>query len=105
FQGHFPGNPIMPGVLVVEAMAQVGGIALLSGREEDKGKLMYLSGVDNARFRKPIRPGDQIRFEIEILSSRSKVAKFFGKALVDGKTAVEAEILCSVVNQTDAKKF
>ncbi len=103
FQGHFPGHPIMPGVLVIEAMAQAGGIAFLC-EPANKGKILYLAGVDNARFRKPIMPGDQIRFEIEVLFVRSKIGKIAGKAIVDGQTAVEAEITCAIVDMDSIKK-
>jgi beta-hydroxyacyl-ACP dehydratase FabZ len=99
FQGHFPGHPIMPGVLVIEAMAQVGGVALLKGSNGNDGKIMYLAGIDNARFRKPVLPGDQIRFEVEVVFNRGKVAKVAGKALVDGQVAVEAEITCALVEK------
>jgi UDP-3-O-[3-hydroxymyristoyl] N-acetylglucosamine deacetylase/3-hydroxyacyl-[acyl-carrier-protein] dehydratase len=99
FQGHFPGNPIMPGVLVLEAMAQVGGIAFLCV-PSNRGKILYLAGVDNARFRRPIVPGDQIRFETEVVFVRSKIGKIAGKAFVDGKIAVEAELLCGIVDGT-----
>ncbi|HVZ82008.1 MAG TPA: UDP-3-O-acyl-N-acetylglucosamine deacetylase [bacterium] len=98
FQGHFPGHPIMPGVLVIEAMAQAGGVCFLID-PSNAGKILYLAGVDNARFRKPVLPGDQVRFEIEVLSLRSKVGKIHGKALVDGKVAVEAELTCAIVER------
>lgn len=103
FQGHFPGHPIMPGVLVIEAMAQVGGICLLGKGNETEGKILYLAGVDNARFRKPIGPGDQIRFEVDVLFNRGKIAKVSGKALVDGQMAVEAEITCALVERGKEK--
>ena len=103
FQGHFPGHPIMPGVLVIEAMAQVGGVAFLCD-PSNKGKILYLAGVDNARFRKPIVPGDQIRFEIDVIFVRAKIGKISGKALVDGKVAVEAEITCAIMDQDMEKK-
>jgi UDP-3-O-[3-hydroxymyristoyl] N-acetylglucosamine deacetylase / 3-hydroxyacyl-[acyl-carrier-protein] dehydratase len=99
FQGHFPGHPIMPGVLILEAMAQVGGIALLIDNNGSTGKVMYLAAIDDARFRRPVLPGDQVRFEIEILSNRGKIAKFIGKALVDGQLAAEAEITCALVEK------
>jgi UDP-3-O-[3-hydroxymyristoyl] N-acetylglucosamine deacetylase/3-hydroxyacyl-[acyl-carrier-protein] dehydratase len=103
FQGHFPGQPIMPGVLIIEAMAQVGAVCLLTeGRERD-GKILYLAGVDNARFRKPVIPGDQLRFEVEVAFSRGKIAKVTGKALVDGQVAVEAEITCALVDREKDK--
>jgi UDP-3-O-[3-hydroxymyristoyl] N-acetylglucosamine deacetylase / 3-hydroxyacyl-[acyl-carrier-protein] dehydratase len=97
FQGHFPGHPIMPGVLVLEAMAQVGGTTFLCD-ESNKGKILYLAGVDKARFRKPIVPGDQIRFEVDVIFVRSKIGKIAGKAIVDGQVAVEAEITCAIVD-------
>ena len=102
FQGHFPGHPIMPGVLVLEAMAQVGSFTFLF--ENDKGKLLYLVGVDKARFRKPITPGDQIRFETEVVFIRSKMGKISGKAIVDGQVAVEAELTCAIVDRDMTKK-
>lgn len=98
FQGHFPGHPIMPGVLVIEAMAQVGGICFLVD-PANEGKILYLAGVDNARFRKPVLPGDQIRFETEVLSLRPKIGKIHGKAIIDGKVAVEAELTCAIVDK------
>jgi UDP-3-O-[3-hydroxymyristoyl] N-acetylglucosamine deacetylase/3-hydroxyacyl-[acyl-carrier-protein] dehydratase len=98
FQGHFPGHPIMPGVLVLEAMAQVGGTTFLCDKN-NSGKILYLAGVDNARFRRPIVPGDQIRFEVEVLFVRSKIGKIAGKAIVDGQVAVEAELTCAIVDK------
>jgi UDP-3-O-[3-hydroxymyristoyl] N-acetylglucosamine deacetylase/3-hydroxyacyl-[acyl-carrier-protein] dehydratase len=99
FQGHFPGHPIMPGVLVLEAMAQVGGMTFLCDKSNE-GKILYLAGVDNARFRKPIVPGDQIRFEVDVIFVRSNIGKIAGKAIVDGQVAVEAELTCAIVDRT-----
>ncbi len=101
FQGHFPGHPIMPGVLVIEAMAQAGGICFLC--DDHSGKMLYLAGVDKARFRKPVMPGDQIRFEIDVLQIRSKIGKIAGKAIVDGQVACEAELTCAIIDRNDEK--
>ncbi len=96
FQGHFPGFPIMPGVLIIEAMAQVGGIlAFLSQSKEKPGTLIYFTGMDKVRFRRPVVPGDQIVFEIEFLKIRSRMVKMAGKATVDGNLAAEAELMAS----------
>ena len=96
FQGHFPGRPIMPGVLIIEAMAQAGGIlAYLTGSAEQRSRLIYFMGMDKVRFRKPVVPGDQIIFEAKILKFRSKAAKMSGTATVDNQLVAEAELLAS----------
>lgn len=96
FQGHFPDKPIMPGVLIIEAMAQVGGVlAYETGSPEQRGKLIYFMAMDRVRFRKPVVPGDQIIFEARILKFRTKVAKMSGRALVDNQLVAEAELMAS----------
>ena len=96
FQGHFPGRPIMPGVLIVEAMAQAGGIlAYLTGSTEQRSRLIYFMGMDKVRFRKPVVPGDQILFNAKIIKFRSKAAKMSGIATVDDQLVAEAELMAS----------
>lgn len=92
FIGHYPQQPLMPGVLIIEAMAQAGGVAMLSS-VEDKDRLPLLAGVDQVRFRRQVVPGDQLRIEVEILKMRGETAKVTGKALVDGQLAAEATLL------------
>ena len=96
FQGHFPGRPIMPGVLIIEAMAQAGGIlAYLTGTVEQRRRLIYFMGMDKVRFRKPVLPGDQIIFEAKMIKFRSKAAKMSGIATVDNQMVAEAELMAS----------
>jgi beta-hydroxyacyl-ACP dehydratase FabZ len=100
FMGHFPGHPIMPGVLILEAMAQVGGFLLMRGLgARAEKKVLYFTGIDAARFRRPVVPGDQIRFEVEILQSRRQMCRMKGAALVDGQVAAEAELSAVVVDR------
>jgi beta-hydroxyacyl-ACP dehydratase FabZ len=99
FQGHFPGAPIMPGVLVIEAMAQAGAVLLLNAMEDRESKLVYFTGIDKARFRRTVVPGDQLRFTLEVLKLRSRTCKLKGRAEVDGQLAAEAEILSALVDR------
>lgn len=102
FQGHFPGRPIMPGVLIIEAMAQVGGIlALLSTPEHLGNPSIYLMGLDKVRFRKPVVPGDQLVLEVETLRSGKKFWRMYGKALVNRVLVTEGEMLAAVGHQGD----
>ena len=91
FQGHFPGYPVMPGVLIMEALAQVGAVAILS-MEENRGKIGLFAGIDGARFRQQVKPGDVLRLEIEMTKIRGSIGKANGKASVAGKTVAEAEL-------------
>jgi len=98
FQGHFPKTPVMPGVLIIEAMAQVGGILLLRAIPDRENKLAYFMGIDQAKFRKPVLPGDQLRFEVEVLRLRSRACKMQGKAYVGEDVVAEAIITSSIVD-------
>jgi len=98
FQGHFPGNPIMPGVLMIEALAQVAGLlAFRSGATA--GKAVYFMSIERAKFRKPVIPGDQLKLEVSILQQRGNVWKFSGNALVEDKVAAEAEFTAMVTDK------
>ncbi|MCX7913830.1 MAG: 3-hydroxyacyl-ACP dehydratase FabZ [Thermodesulfovibrionales bacterium] len=97
FQGHFPGNPIMPGVLIVEALAQVGGI--LASKSGAKGKGVYFLSIDKAKFRKPVIPGDQLILEVKTIHVRGNVWRFSGSAIVDNKQVAEAEFTAMVTDK------
>jgi UDP-3-O-[3-hydroxymyristoyl] N-acetylglucosamine deacetylase/3-hydroxyacyl-[acyl-carrier-protein] dehydratase len=96
FQGHFPGHPVMPGVLIIEAMAQVGGMLLLGMVDDPESKVVYFMSLDNVKFRRPVKPGDQLRCELEMLQIRGKVCRMKGVATVDGEVAAEAEMAAMV---------
>ena len=102
FPGHFPGVPIMPGVLIVEAMAQAGGVLVFKTLPDRENKLVYFIGIENARFRKPVRPGDQLRFEMEVVRLKTRVGRLKGKAYVDGTVVAEAEVMFSLVDKDAA---
>ncbi len=95
FQGHFPDYPVMPGVLILEALAQTGAIAVL-GQEVNKGKIGFLAGIDKCRFKRQVKPGDQLRLEVEIIRMRGAIGKGKGVATVDGEIACEAEIMFAI---------
>lgn len=101
FPGHFPGQPVMPGVLIIEAMAQVGGVLLLNGEEDPEDKLVYFMGIDNARFRKPVVPGDQLLFELEMVHRRRRSCKMHGRAYVDGDLVAEADLMAMIVERKE----
>ena len=96
FQGHFPGHPIMPGVLIIEAMAQVGGMLLMGSVGDPESKVVYFMSLDNVKFRRPVKPGDQIRFELEIVQIRGMVCKMRGVGKVDGEVVAEADMAAMV---------
>ena len=99
FTGHFPGRPVVPGVLLVEGMAQAGGLLLLHDLPDRDRKLLYFASIENARFRRPVVPGDQVRYEVEVLRLRTAYCKLAGKILVDGNLAAEAVITSAMVNR------
>lgn len=103
FQGHFPGHPIMPGVLLLEAMAQTGGVLAMRTAEaagmDIKTKVIYFMTIDKVKFRKPVLPGDQVRFELEQIKSRSNIRGYKAQALVDGSIVAEAELMAMIVDK------
>jgi len=99
FLGHFPGRPVMPGVLLIEGMAQAGGLLLLHEIPERERKLVYFMGIEGAKFRRPVVPGDQIRYEVEVLRLRSVHCRLSGRVLIDGQLAAEAVLSSAMVDR------
>ena len=99
FQGHFPGVPVMPGVLIIEALAQAGAVLVLRDLEDRAGKLVYFTGIDEARFRRTVVPGDQLRLTLEVVNLRARAARMRGTATVDGQVAAEAVIISAMVDR------
>jgi 3-hydroxyacyl-[acyl-carrier-protein] dehydratase len=104
FQGHFPGRPVMPGVLILEAMSQVGAILAFKSLGSSARPVVYLTGVDGAKFRKPVVPGDRLRFEIEVVKKRAPFWKMRGKAYVEENLVCEAEVTAMVTEEKDIKR-
>jgi beta-hydroxyacyl-ACP dehydratase FabZ len=96
FKGHFPGRPVMPGVIIIEAMAQVGGVMMLAP-EENRGKLAFFMAIDNVKFRKPVIPGDQLVLEVDAVKVKSKTGQVRGRALVEGKVVAEADLMFALI--------
>jgi len=99
FNGHFPGRPVVPGVLLIEGMAQAGGLLLLGDVADRAKKLLYFAAIEEAKFRRPVVPGDQIRYEIDVLRLRSTFCKLAGKVVVDGQVAAEALLSSAMVDR------
>lgn len=99
FQGHFPGRPVMPGVLIIEAMAQAGGVLLFRDVPDRDKKLLYFVAIDDARFRRPVLPGEQLLLDVHVLTFRLSLCKLAGKATVAGELAAEATLMCKMVDR------
>ncbi len=100
--GHFPGRPLMPGVLILEALAQTGGVLVLLSTGSPETKLLLFAGVEDGRFRRPVQPGDQLRLECDVLQSRASACKMRGRAFVDGKLVAEGVVFCTIVDRPTA---
>jgi 3-hydroxyacyl-[acyl-carrier-protein] dehydratase len=101
FQGHFPDFPVMPGVLIVEAMAQAAGVLVLQSMPDRENKLVLLVAIENARFRRPVVPGDTLRMEMKVIKRKASVAKMAGVATVDGKVVAEVEVMCKLADKNE----
>jgi 3-hydroxyacyl-[acyl-carrier-protein] dehydratase len=104
FTGHFPGFPVMPGVMIIEAMAQVAGILVAKVAPHTRGRIMFLASVEEAKFRKPVVPGDQLRIRMELIRLKHTIAKMKGEATVDGQVAAEATLMCKLSDQLSANQ-
>ena len=104
FQGHFPGKPVMPAVLIIEAMAQTGGLLLLLDIPDRANKLLFFVAVDGARFRRPVVPGDQLRIECDVLNWRGDFCKLQGRATVNGQLAAEGTVMCKMIDREPPAK-
>ncbi|MGH9639969.1 MAG: 3-hydroxyacyl-ACP dehydratase FabZ [Bryobacteraceae bacterium] len=102
FTGHFPGFPVMPGVLIIEAMAQVAGLLVAKMAPHTRGRIMFLASVEDAKFRKPVFPGDQLRIEMKMGRLKATVAKMQGRATVDGQVVAEATLMCKLTDRASA---
>jgi len=99
FQGHFPGHPVMPGVLIIEAMAQAGGMLLMGAVDDPQSKVVYFMSLDGVKFRRPVVPGDQLRFELEMVQFRGRNCRMRGVAYVDGQPVAEAEMAARIIDR------